>query len=832
MWSNYALALYRTLSRHRLYAALNVLGLALGIAVCLTLLLVVRFETSFDRWIPDAANIYRINQTRIEPGRPPLISGSTQPVLLPTLKVDFPQIRASARLMNSNYVVRTAGRQAYEDVVLADPGIFDVFRLPFVAGDPRTALSDTSSLVISQAMARKYFGADQALGRPLTLVIEGVARDYRVSGVLKDLPPNTHLKLDIIGRFDPALLKNEQKMLASWGLNFVLTYVRLHSPADAGAIQQGLPGFVDRHVGDDFPKPAHQYLKFHLTPLVDIHFDEARTGWSFRPGTDPLFVAALGIMGVAILLIAIINYISLATARSGMRAREVAVRKVVGATRRALIVQFAGEAIVMALAAGLIGAALAELALPGVRLILGEPVRVTYFGASGIVAPLIVGCLVVGLVSGLYPALVLSGFRPASVLASARSPGGGRMGARVRQGLTIFQFAVAITLMICTAVVFVQMSYLHHADIGFRRDGLLTVRDAGTPEAAPHMAAMMESIRHIPGVVSVAASDRRPAGDIMLATNMKRVDDPSVNPSLVMEWVSRDYFTTYGARMLAGRPLGTAFRLDDTFAHKNLAYDQQNQTNMVINASAVRALGYASPRAALGHKLTFGGRDDGRLEVGTIVGVAQDIRFGTPKRPADPQVYFEDTRLAAGGNGLPKAWNIAVRLNETNREAVTGQVEQIWREMVPGQPFRAESVASAMKPYYDPDARRGQLFAAGALLSGVIACLGLYGLAAFNTVRRFKEIGIRKTLGASTRDVMRLLIGEFLKPVILANLIAWPLAWFAMRAWLSGFDQRVALNPAYFVAPTLAAILVAVVTVADQAFRVARAEPAVALRYE
>jgi putative ABC transport system permease protein len=681
-------------------------------------------------------------------------------------------------------------------------------------------------------MARKYFGTDQALGRPLTLVIEDTARDYRVSGVLKDLPANTHLKLDIIGRYDPALLRSEKDFLASWGINFALTYVRLRSPADAASIQQGLPAFVERHVGNAFPKPTSKYLKYELVPLEAIHFDEAKNGAAFRPGTDPLFVTALGIMGLATLLIAIINYISLATARSGMRAREVAVRKVVGATHQALIVQFVGEAVVMALVAGLIGAALAELALPGVSLMLGEPIRVTYFGGHGVVLPLVGGCLIVGLVSGLYPALVLSGFRPASVLASARTPGGGRMGARVREGLAVFQFAVAITLMICTAVVFTQMTYLRHADIGFRRDGLLTVRDAGTAEAAPHMAAMMEAIRHIPGVVSLAASDRRPATNGTLATTMARVDDPSMNPPLVMEWVSPDYFTTYGARILAGRPLGTALRLDDMSGRKELAQDQQNQLNMVINESAVQALGFASPRAALGHKLIFGRGDDGRSKIGSIVGVVEDIRFVSPKRAPDPQAYFEDTRLAAGGNGLVTGWNIAVRLNELNREAVTRQVEQIWRAMVPGQPFRSESVASAMKPYYDPDARRGQLFAAGAILSAIIACLGLYGLAAFNTGRRFKEIGIRKTLGASTRDVMRLLIGEFLKPVILANLIAWPLAWFAMRAWLGGFDQRISLNPLYFVAPTLAAILVAVLTVADQTFRVARAEPAVALRYE
>jgi putative ABC transport system permease protein len=270
--------------------------------------------------------------------------------------------------------------------------------------------------------------------------------------------------------------------------------------------------------------------------------------------------------------------------------------------------------------------------------------------------------------------------------------------------------------------------------------------------------------------------------------------------------------------------------LDDLSRHKDLAYDLQTQVNVVINEKAQRALGYPTPQAALSGRFSFGQRDDGRPMVATIVGVARDVRFLSPHQPADPQMYIEDTRLAGKGGFDP--WSIAVRLNGADRAAVTQELEQIWREMVPTQPLRAESAQSALRPYYDPDARRGQLFAIGALLSGVIACLGLYGLAAFNTSRRFKEIGIRKTLGASTADVLRLLVGEFLRPVLWANLIAWPVAFVAMRWWLAGFDQRIDLNPAFFVIPSLTAIAVAVLTVAEQAIRVSRSEPALALRYE
>jgi putative ABC transport system permease protein len=628
-----------------------------------------------------------------------------------------------------------------------------------------------------------------------------------------------------------AVLPAEKEMFSSWGSNFVFTYLRLRSPSDAAAMQAAMPGFVDRRV-TGVRLPASRWIQFDLVPLRDIHFKNANTRDGLKPGADPMFVAALGIMGLATLLIAIVNYVSLATARSGMRAREVAVRKVMGATRRSLIVQFITEAVITALAAGLIGAALAELALPGVKVVLGEPIRMTYFGSDGIVLPLVVGCAAVGVASGVYPALVLSGFRPASVLAAARTPGGGRVGGRVREGLAVFQFAVAITLMICTAVFFAQVIYLRNADIGFRRDGLLVVRDVGTPDAAPHMAAMMESFRHIRGVSSVAASTRRPGTDMNILFKFTRADDPAVNPDLLVEFISPGYLQTYGAKLLAGRGLGTEFRLDDFAGRKALPADQKNQVNILINQRAARAFGFVNPQAAIGRQLKFGQTDDGRPEIATVVGVMENIRFQSLRDAPDSQAYIEDSSLATDPDSFPRAWSIAIRLSEPDRAAVTAQAEQIWRSMVPGQPFRAESVEAAMKPFYDPDARRGQLFAAGAVLSGIIACLGLYGLAAFNTTRRYKEIGIRKTLGASTGDVMRLLVGEFLRPVLIANLIAWPVAWFAMRAWLAGFDQRIALNPAYFIVPALIAVVVAAATVLQQTLRVSRAEPARALRYE
>jgi putative ABC transport system permease protein len=828
MWKNYALSLYRTLARHRLYAALNVLGLALGLAVCMVLLLVVRFETSFDRWIPDATNIYRVNLVSTFPGRPRSDSPSTQDVMLPVLRADFPQIASSARLMEKNLVVRSGTHQAYEKVVLADPDMFKVFELPFVAGSPAHALDDTSSLVITQAMARKYFGTEQALGRRLTLLIDGDSRDYRVSAVMKDLPPNTHLDLSFMIRLAPEVLPQEKFAFEHWGSSMLYTYIRLRSPQDATAISNGLDAFIDRRSGEGLPSPAHTYVRYRLAPLASIHFSDNKSRDGFKPGADPLFVGSLGLMGLVTLLIAVVNYMSLATARAGMRAREVAVRKVMGATRRALLVQFAAESATVALGSGLIAAAMVELALPGVSAMLDEPIRMTYFGAEGVALPLLGLCLAVGLLAGIYPALALSAFRPAAVLASARTPGGGRAGARVREGLAVFQFAIAICLMICTAVIFAQIQFVRNTNPGYRRDGLIIVKGVGEVQVFNHRGAILDAFRRTPGVLSVTVSDRRPAGNDESNTNASLISNPSIDPTLAVERIGVDYFATYGLPVVAGRQLDSVHRLDDRMGLKG-AELRDRGLNVMINEGAARAYGFRSPHEALGQQIRLG-PPTGPALAATIVGVARDVRFLSPRDPVPPQFYMQDSTL--GALDRPRAFSAAVRVKAGDEAAMTKRLETAWRTIAPDTPFQAETVRVAMKPYFDPDARRGQLFALGAILAVVIACMGLYGLAAFNTSRRFKEIGIRKTLGASTADIVRLLLGEFLRPVLLANLVAWPLAFFAMRPWLAGFDQRIGLNPAYFLIPSLAAILVAVITVAEQAIRVARAEPARALRYE
>jgi putative ABC transport system permease protein len=828
MLGNYALSLYRTLSRHKLYAVLNTLGLALGIAVCTVLVLVVRFESRFDHWVPHGDRVFRVNEIASFPGRPPRDGPDTQIMLLPRLLATFPQIAAGARLMNDSVVVRQGAQQAYETIVYADPSIWDVFPAPFAAGDRGGALADTSSVVVTQAIARKYFGTDRALGRTLTIAINGQPRDYRVTGVLRDLPPDSNLVLDVVIRLDPNMLAAMLPTANSWGSNFLFSFVRLRSAAAAAAVTRELPRLIDRETtGMGMPAPTSRYLRYELAPLSQLHFRDADTTDAFKPGVDRLFVAALGVMGAVTLLIAVTNYIGLATARAGMRGREVAIRKVMGATRRMLVWQFIGESMAIALVAGLIASALVELTLPGVSAVLGEPIRMNYFGADGALAPLLTLCLLVGLAAGIYPALALSRFRPAAVLASARAPGGGRAGSRLREALAVGQFAGAICLMICTAVIFAQMQYLRSADLGFRRDGLLIVPGLGDKLVVPRIANIVEAFRHTPGALATTASDRRPMPENFNNGNVTRVTNPQISPTLVMEQIGPDYMKTYGIKVVAGRALDTQHRTD-VLDEPGVSLIARG-VNIMINRSAVEPLGFTTPSQALDQRVVLGGKP-GHPLIGTIVGVVADVRFVSPRTPVAPQFYMLDENYADPKN--PGAWSAAVRVRDGDQAQVLKRLEAIWRSLAPGAPFQGETVQVTMRPFYDSDARRGQLFAAGAVLSVAIACLGLYGLAAFNTNRRVKEIGIRKTLGASTADVLRLLVGEFLRPVLWANLIAWPVAYLAMRWWLAGFNQRIDLNPAYFLAPSLAAIVVAVLTVAEQAIRVSRAEPSRALRYE
>jgi len=816
MWGHYLLTLYRSLTRHRLYAALNVFGLAVGIAVFLVLWLDVRFETSFERWIPNASQIYTLRTSWVGPGGglPPV--NSSMGAILDELHGDYPQL-VGVRTWGASGSVRQGARITPEGFTQVDPSFFQVFDLPLIAGDKATLLRRPDEVVLTQAKAKLYFGAANPIGRPLTLFFRGEAHDYRVAGVLKDLPPNTELQLDFLVPLKiPSLA--EDPYWRHWGSQQLSTYLRFLTPEQAKALDDDFDRFSDRHAGSDLgPGPAHTTIRIRTLLLTAAHLLNPK---------DAAVVAGLSTVGLLTLLLAGVNYVNLATARAGLRAREVAVRKVMGATRSLLMVQFMSEALATALLAALIGLTMCEIALPLVNAAGGLSLKIDYFGSDGLLLAVLLVVAVVGFGAGLYPALVLSRFHAAAVLASARTPGGGRAGGRVREVLVVIQFAIAIAFTIGTGVIVNQTGYLRRADLGFRREGLIVIQSINDSAlTADQRANILAAWRAVPGVVHATLGDIAPGvDDNTNSGNTKLPGTPGEGRSFNYVWGGEDFLQTYGARLIAGRFPDRSHGGDFPPKPPEGAKVKPLPGNVVLNMSAVRALGFHSAQEAAG-KTIGEGAGLNTFVPHTIIGVVEDIRFRSPRDPVPPTIYrFSLVNIEESAAG--------VRFSGADPQAVMARLATAWRRIAPTSPFRAKTIDDSLQHYYRPDDQHGRLFTIGAVLAVGIGCIGLYGLASFNTARRVKEIGIRKTLGASTGDVLKLLVGQFLRPVLLANLIAWPLAYLAMQNWLSGFDQRIGLSPLYFLAATALTLAIALATVAGQAFAVARAEPAKALRHE
>ncbi|MGO1305229.1 MAG: ABC transporter permease [Sphingomonas parapaucimobilis] len=793
------LSLYRSLVRHKLYAALNIGGLAVGIAVFLVLSLYVRFETGYEKWLPDHDKLYLVEEYWNMPGSPvDGYSTGTMGGLIDQLREDFPDtVGTRIQVMDVN-VVR-GNTATTEPLGYADANFLDIVRLPIVAGDAVRALQVPDNVLISETIAKRYFPNGNPVGQAMTLTILGKTARYRVAGVFRDLPPDTELPYSMLVKTPTP---HPDPMWNHWGSERVWTILRFDTPQAVTRLQAQMRAFVDRRAKEQ--GPSAKLLSLRINPLSDIHLQTS-------PGRK-MTVVTLGIVGLLTLLIAIVNYVNLATARGGLRAREVAMRKVLGANRTALIRQFLGEAILIAAFAALGGLILAELGLPMINAAGGLKLSLDY----AVVLPgLAVLALFVGGLAGLYPALMLSRFPAAAVLASSRSPGGGRAGARVREMLVVFQFALAIAFMIGTVVLIAQTRHVRNTDVGFRRDGLVTV--SSTSDSAvtePQLTAFLTRAALLPGVRSVTTSDSSPGASSFNSDNYAVPGKPEPGASLQAIITSPNFFPTFGIKLLAGRLPDDAHRADDA---RNADDATRTVPNVVINRKGAEALGFDSPEAAIGKTV---GRNNPR----TIIGVVENARFFSPRDPVNPTMYYYHSRFST----IPRT---TLRVEGDPRETITA-LRGIWRQIAPQVPFEAKTASQNMEEYYKADDRTTRLFGIGAGLAVLIGCVGLWGLASFNTQRRVKEIGIRKTLGASATDIVRLLVGQFLRPVLIANLIAWPLAYVAMRTWLAGFDDRVALSPLYFAAATALALAIAVLTVLGQSLKASRAAPAWALRHD
>ena len=833
MWRNYVTVGIRALAKSKTYAFINIFGLAVGMAACLMILLYVRYEVSYDRWIPDAGRIYQVQSwykvaetgQEAELQMTPYRAGKS-------LRDSFPQIEREVYVMNNDPVFfRNGQATSTEDYLFVDGNFLEVVPLPLVRGDLRRALSQVNSAVISQSEARRRFGTYDVVGQTLTVITRGQTRDFRITGVLRDLPRNSHFRVNSLIRLDyVAYNADNPQGLECWGCQGGWVYLKLRPGADVNAIRAGLQAWEDRAIPDEIAGESRYNAgddqDWHIVNLQDVHLGKAQAG-AMAPGNDRTTIITFSIVALLILGMAVVNFTNLATARASQRAREVALRKALGASRKQLIVQFIGESIIMAVAAMLIALALVELATPAFSRFLEADIRVSYFGADGIVLPVLLLVVVVGILGGLYPAFFLSRFEPATVLkankSSSETPGSGRL----RSVLVVAQFAVSIGLIICTAVIYGQTVYARTLDPGFNRNNILQIDELQRYQLLDKGELLVERMRRVPGVQAAGRTTIAVATDNQNNTNV--MVPGRTEPNLIGIYsVDEGYFEAMGLQLSAGRWFDPNRPMDDMTlpfppdpaAQRALA---ARGGNVVINELAARRLGIANPADAVGRTFRAGlvENEYGLVSV-TVIGVVRDSRFRSVRQPVDP-IMFNNANTGHS--------HIVLRYSGNPAEVRAG-AERAWKTVTNEVPFEADFSDDVMAELYEAEDARAQVFAAFSILAIIVACLGLFGLAAFTAERRTKEIGIRKVLGARTRDIVRLLAWQFSKPIIVANLIAWPVAWWAMRDWLNTFDTRIDLGPTPFVLAGLLALVIALGTIAGHAFRVARANPIHALRYE
>jgi putative ABC transport system permease protein len=834
MWRSHLTISLRALVKNRTYAFITIFGLALSLAACLLILLYVRSQLSYDAQLPNAKNTYQL-QSQIsdnQTGEPTRFQ-MTSYVSATAFRKDFPQVERSVYALAGDGVVLRGGvALPAEDVLLVDNLFFDVLRFPFHRGDAGQALAQVGSAVLTATEARRIFGREDAVGETLTLASGSDKTDYRVTGVIEDLPRNSHAKFGIVARIDPSShLAGDPGLLIDWGWTSGWLYLSLKPGTDPAEIQRAFPAWEKRNIPDqvygETVYNAGSEQDWKLVNIRDIHLGEAKKG-AMKPGNDRSTIYTFTIIAALILIMACVNFTNLATARASQRAREVALKKTFGASRRQLIVQFLGEATLVAFLAMLLALGAVELSLPAFSSFLNTDLDLDYLGPNGVLPPIIGLVLLVGLLGGLYPAFYLSRFQPGQILKANQSSAEPQGSGRLRNSLVVGQFAVSIGLIICTIIVYSQTSFARTSDPGYDRENLIQVTNLGRPELLPLANTIVREIGRVKGVTAVGRSG------IGVATNKSsttavRAPGQAGRVDLGTYDVDAGFFRTMGMEPIAGRLFEENRAADDATlpvptdpaAEKALG---ARGVNVVVNRLAARQMGFADPERAIGQQITlpFSPAPGGVLTA-TIIGVIENPRFRSIRDPIDP-LMFTQNRNGAG--------TLLIRHDGSDPTGVRARIEVVWKRLAPEVPLDGEFSEDRVAQLYQGEEARTRTFVGFALLAIVVACLGLFGLAAFTADRRTKEIGIRKVLGARSIDIVKLLAWQFSKPVIIANLLAWPLAWWTMRDWLNGFDARIALTPGPFIIAGALALGIALATIAGHAIRVARARPVTALRYD
>lgn len=804
MIRNYVKIAWRNILRNKLFSAINILGLALGTALSFVIMMYVQEELSYDRFNINAGNMARvIFRANVNGGR--INESVTMAPVAQTLKNDYPEVTDATRILPAGGLQIEYKGQVFKDdrFVFADPNIFDIFTLPLTEGDPATALKEPRTVVITETTAKKYFGEDKALGK--TLVVAGDnPQPYRVTGVMKDIPANSHFHFDMFG----SMKGNPDAASDSWMTGGYRTYLLLKPGTDLQELEARFPAMVKKYMGpqiqqrmglslEQFTSKGNS-LGFALQPLTDIHLN-AHTSNEFEPGGNRMYVYIFSGVAIFIVIVAGINFVNLSTAAASKRAKEVGVRKAAGSGRGQLIAQFLSESLLITFLALIIAFVLIELSLPSFNSFSGKELS---FDTSRLLILIVFGAAV-GVVAGIYPAFYLSSFRPAAVLKGKLTPANTTFG--LRSSLVIFQFFVSVSLLIATVIVYRQMKYIQNKDLGYDKEQLITLPNSyalGNNEQV-----YRQQMAQDPRIVSTTASWFKPAGP---SNYNNALAYPHGNDQLIVNGVDyqvdEQYIPTLGMQMSSGRNFSRNFKTDDTA--------------IILNETAANAFGWTN-ESALGKRVVIQNSNKGPHYAFQVIGVVKNFHFKSLHEAISPLYMTYDPQ---GG--------LIFKANTPDMAGLLAAMKNNWDAYKTGEPFTYSFMDDMYNRLYAAEQKTGAVLNLFSLLTIFVACLGLFGLATYSAEQRTKEIGIRKVLGASVGQVVRMLSREFLKLVLIASLLAFPVAWWAMNQWLQSFAYRIGIGWWIFAGAALAALVIALLTISFQAIKAALANPVKALRSE
>jgi putative ABC transport system permease protein len=810
MLRNYFKIALRNLMKYKFISFINLFGLTVGLTCCLLILIYIFHELSYDKYHAKADRIYRVTrQFNTEDGNIVLHLGTISPPFGPLLVNDFPEIEKLTRLLSVGPTALRYGDKLFNepDVYFADENLFDVFDIKVIKGNPKTALTDPFHVMLTEEIAKKYFGDEDPINKEIRFDNQ---QNVKVSGIYKAFPTNTHMHPSILISFNTlkdSTIYGEENLRTNWGNNSFFTYLLMPEHYSPKKMEALFPSFLDKHMSREYSQPGtrpSQFTKLFLQKLTDIHL-RSHLDYEAEENGDIKRVYIFSAIALFILLIACINYMNLSTARSALRAREIGIRKVVGARRKEIIAQFLSESVLLVWIAIILAFGLTWLTLPWLNILSGQHLEAISLWRWDIILSLLLVPIVVGIVSGIYPALFMSAFQPVMVLKGLIRVGTGNIS--FRKVLVTVQFAISIILIISTIVIFSQLRYMQRKDLGYDKNHIINMNYVGALNAQYN--SFRNELLQNAAVKDIARSSRIPTGRLLDDMGAYTMVGDSMEPTKAdIKFVNVDYdfVPAYGIKMASGRNFSRSFGTD------TLGY--------ILNEAAVDVLGWKTPSEAIGKPFRYG------QVKGQIIGVMRDFHFESMHEKIVPLVLIMRPPSQAFYG------NISVKISGNNLQAGLAHVEKTWHKYLPELPYQYTFLDEKFNRLYQAEMRQGSIFTIFAFIAIFIACLGLFGLSAFAITQRIKEIGIRKVLGASPANLVRLLSADFMKLVVLAAILAFPVAWFMMDSWLQDFAYRISISWWVFLFAGIVAAIIALITISFQALKAAWTNPVNSLRTE